>query len=598
MKRLHLYCIPAAFLLTLASAGHAQTGQSARDAQNAKTAQTDNVPATAAANSGKMDWWRKARFGMFIHWGVYSVPAGIYHGKPTPGLGEWIMQDDHIPRAEYATFAKEFNPTAYDPEAWVLLAKAAGMKYIVITAKHHDGFALFGTSASDWNIVQASPYGKDLLEPLVEACRKYHMKIGFYYSQANDWYNPGGAAAFGHWDSTQTTRSMDDYIDHVAVPEVREILTRYGDVAELWWDVPTDMTPERAAKFKPVIALQPNIITNDRLGGDVPGDITTPEQYVPATGIPGRDWETCMTINDTWGFKQNDTNWKSAAVLIGNLVEAASKGGNYLLNVGPDANGRLPLAIVDRLKAVGKWMDKYSESIYGTNASPFSYLPWGRCTSKTDGNETILYFHVFAWPKDGKLLIPGLESPMISASLLGNTQSIQSVQTPEGPVLQLPLQAPDPIVSVVKVVINGTPKIAPYTARQRADGTIHLMPEAVIISGEGDLARVQGGGNGSEIGYWTNAACQLSWKITVTAPASYTLHAALSTPADATSFSVAIGENKIHYTLKATGGYDKFKDSELGNITLPKAGTYTVTITPDADQWKPMNLRSLILKHL
>jgi alpha-L-fucosidase len=184
----------------------------------------------------------------------------------------------------------------------VQTAKAAGVKYIVITTKHHDGFAMFDSKASDWNIVKRTPYGKDVIKMLADACRKYGMKLGFYYSQANDWNNPGGAAAGGHWDKKQDG-SFDEYLDKVAIPQVKEILTNYGDVAELWWDVPTDMTKERAAKITPLLDKYPNIITNNRLGGGVQGDLETPEQYIPATGIPGRYWEACMTMNDTWGFK-------------------------------------------------------------------------------------------------------------------------------------------------------------------------------------------------------------------------------------------------------------------------------------------------------
>jgi len=268
-------------------------------AQTAASPKSDPASVKKAAeHDAKMAWWRDARFGMFIHWGVYSVPAGRYEGKEIPGLGEWIMHDAKIPRATYQQFAGQFNPVQYDPDAWVRLAKEAGVKYIVITSKHHDGFALFDSKASDWNVVKATPYGKDLLKPLADACRKYGMKLGFYYSQANDWNNPGGAAAGGHWDSTQNG-SMDEYIRKVAVPQVKEILTQYGDIAEIWWDVPTGMTKARADQFLPLLALQPGIVSNNRLGEGFKGDIETPEQYIPATGIPGRDWETCMTMNET-----------------------------------------------------------------------------------------------------------------------------------------------------------------------------------------------------------------------------------------------------------------------------------------------------------
>jgi len=571
-------------VLSLLSAGHAQPPDSVRSG-------------VMSFKPEKMDWWRKARFGMFIHWGVYSVPAGVYHGHPNDGLGEWLMQDAHIPRAEYAGFAKTFNPTAYDPEKWVRLAKEAGMKYIVITAKHHDGFALFGSAASDWNIVTASPYGKDLLMPLVQACRKYGMKIGFYYSQANDWYNPGGAAAFGHWDSTQTSRSMDEYIEKVAVPQVREILTRYGDVAELWWDVPTDMTPSRAAKLKALMALQPAIITNDRLGGDVPGDITTPEQYVPATGIPGRDWETCMTMNDTWGFKVNDSNWKSPAIIVRNLVDIASKGGNYLLNVGPDAQGRFPAAIEIRLQAIGRWMTKYGESIYGTSASPFSYLPWGRCTSKPGVDETILYFHVLSWPKDGKLLVPGLSNKVVSATIFGNAQQVVTRPTEDGLVLLVPAQPTDSLVSVIRVVVQGKVVAPEYVVKPEMTYSFTLLPQQATIdnaAGQGS-ARVEGGDE-SNIGWWMSPASTVSWKIRVGKAGIYTLRASMSTVGEGSTFSLHAGTQHLKGRLFNTGGYDQYRDVELGQLSLPEAGIYTVRLVPDPTDWQPVNVRKITME--
>ena len=331
---------------------------------------------TREQRDARMKWWREARFGMFIHWGVYSVPAGTYHDKRIDGIGEWIMNSAKIPTAEYQGFARQFNPVKYNPDEWVRLAKEAGMKYIVITSKHHDGFTLFKSNASKWNVVDATPYGKDLLKPLSEACAKHGLKLGFYYSQAQDWNNPGGAAAGGHWDEAQDG-SMDDYIRNVAAPQVKEILSNYGPISVLWWDTAVDMTKERAEMLLPLLKLQPGIIHNNRLGGGFNGDTETPEQFIPPTGYPGgRDWETCMTMNDTWGFKSYDDNWKSTETLVRNLVDIASKGGNYLLNIGPTSEGLFPEASVQRLKEVGRWMKVNGESIYATSASPFRRLPW------------------------------------------------------------------------------------------------------------------------------------------------------------------------------------------------------------------------------
>jgi alpha-L-fucosidase len=428
----------------------------------------------------RMKWWRDARFGMFIHWGVYSVPAGTYDGHQIKSIGEWIMNRGKIPVAEYKKFAKEFNPVKFDADAWVKMAKNAGMKYIVITAKHHDGFAMFKTKASKWNIVDATPYGKDVLKQLAAACKKYGIKLGFYYSQAQDWTNPGGAAirkvtregwdnpdsakidAYtaahnGHWDPAQTTKTMDDYINNVAVPQVKELLTNYGEVAVLWWDTPVDMTDEYAAKLDSLLSLQPMIITNDRLKRpDFPGDYKTPEQRIPKLNeLDNNDWETCMTMNETWGYKSYANNWKSNTTLIRNLIDIASKGGNYLLNVGPKADGTFPHQSVDLLSEIGSWMKVNGEAIYGTKASPLLSMPWGRCTKKENANTTTLYLSVFDWPTDGKLVVPGVKNAIASAKLLANGKTLNTKSTEDGIVIDIPANAPDKIASVIKLIVKG-----------------------------------------------------------------------------------------------------------------------------------------------
>jgi alpha-L-fucosidase len=432
----------------------------------------------------RMDWWREARFGMFIHWGVYAVPAGIYNGQRINRIGEWIMNRGKIPVAEYKKFAADFNPVKYDADAWVRMAKDAGMKYIVITSKHHDGFALFDSKASSWDIMDATPYKKDLLKPLAEACRRHGLKLGFYYSQAQDWVHPGGAAARrvasegwanpdsakidaytqangGHWDPAQTTKTMAQYIDEIAVPQVREILSNYGDVAVLWWDTPTDMTDEFAAKLNELLKLQPNIITNDRLKRpNYPGDFKTPEQRIPnLSELDGKDWETCMTMNETWGYKSWAHAWKSKETLIRNLVDIASKGGNFLLNVGPKADGTIPQESIDLLKQMGEWMKINGEAIYDTKASPFGLFSWGRCTRKESNGKTTLYFSVFEWPKDGKLSIPALKNEIVSSKLLANGKAIKGAITKDGAVFNLPAQSIDPVATVLKVEVKGNVQV-------------------------------------------------------------------------------------------------------------------------------------------
>jgi len=306
--------------------------------------------------------------------------------------------------------------------------------------------------------VDATPYGKDLLRPLVAACRKEGIRIGFYYSQAQDWTHPGGVAINGHWAKAQDG-DMDAYPDNIAVPQVKEILSNYGELDILWWDTPKDMSKARAEKFIPILKQHPNLITNNRQGGGFNGDTETPEQFVPATGFPSRNWETCMTMNDTWSYKSYDSNWKSTKTLIRHLTEIVSKGGNFLLNVGPTAQGEIPQASIERLAAMGKWLDVNKESIYGTTASPFPYLSYGRCTRK--GQK--LYLHVFDYPANGLLGVP-MTNKITKAYLLANPSKILTVTRRKDnhhSVIHLPKEVPDMINTVMAVEFEGEPALTP-----------------------------------------------------------------------------------------------------------------------------------------
>lgn len=436
-----------------------------------------DAPETREQRDARMKWWREARFGMFIHWGVYSVPAGVYHGTNIGGLGEWIQNTAKIPSAEYRNYVGQFNPTNFNAEAIVKLAKAAGMKYIVITSKHHDGFAMF-KSDDPFNIVDATPFKRDVIKELSEAARKEGLHFGVYYSQVQDWNHPGGdvQGRGGRWD-TNMAGSFDEYLKNVAVPQVKELLTTYKPEV-LWWDTPGRITRVQAQPLYDLLALDPGIIHNNRLGGGFKGDTETPEGFIPATGYPGgRDWETCMTINNTWGYKSTDNNHKPTETLVRNLIDIASKGGNYLLNIGPMPDGTIPQPHMERLLAMGKWLQVNGESIYGTSANPFPRVStntpaatagqggnrgrapvvWDwRATSKlnADGSGRI-YLHIMQWPADGKFsLASSYKASVTKACLLSDPKTaIECKVAPEGEntvySLQLPATPPDSIASVV-----------------------------------------------------------------------------------------------------------------------------------------------------
>jgi alpha-L-fucosidase len=418
---------------------------------------------TPEEHDARMEWWRQAKFGLFIHWGVYAVPAGSYGDNS--GYGEWIMHNAKIPVKEYKGFAKQFNPVKYDPNAWVKVAKDAGMRYIVITAKHHDGFALYPSKFSSWNVADATPYGKDLLGPLVEASKKQGLKIGFYYSQSQDWVNPGGAKKRYKegegWDDAQLG-DFDDYLEKVALPQVKELFNQYP-IDMFWWDTGSLMNEERARPFAEAIPFERGILSNNRLGGGFAGDFGTPEQFVPATGYQG-DWETCMTMNGHWGYNAADNNWKSTEELIHKLIDICAKGGNFLLNIGPTAEGEFPEQCIERLQEVGAWLDVNGESIYGTTRGPFTYLSYGAATRK--GNK--VYVHVFDWPGNGKLNVP-LRSGVKSASLLVTPDKPLKINVEsERIVIDLPKQAPDLIASVVVLELNEEPEAVPIASAGKA----------------------------------------------------------------------------------------------------------------------------------
>ncbi len=553
----------------------------------------DEVKETKAEHDQRMAWWREARFGMFIHWGLYAVPAGSWNGKRVEFAGEWIMNKAKIPVKDYANLASQFNPVKFDADQWVKLAKRAGMKYIVITSKHHDGFAMFHSKASPYNIYDATPFHRDPLKELAEACQKNGIKLGFYYSQAQDWHHPGGRATHGHWDKAQEG-DMDEYLRKIAVPQVREILSNYGPIAILWWDTPNEMTRKRCEMFEPLLKLQPGIITNNRLGSGHPGDTDTPEGFIPATGFPGRDWEVCMTMNNTWGYRSFDHSWKSTKTLVRQLVDIASKGGNYLLNVGPTAEGVIPEASVERLEQVGKWMDVNSESIYGTTASPFKRLAWGRCTQKPGK----LYLHVFDWPK-GDLLVPGLKNHVTRAYLLADAthSSLPVTATQDSVAITLPPKAPDDIDSVVALDIKGDLNVVVLPIVQSADGSAELKAADADLQGERiKYESRRGQGN---IGAWMSLKDAVSWDFDVQKPGSFDVEIkyACDNRSAGSEFDAIMGDQKLSGKVENTGGWDTYVSRKLGTLSLNKAGRYTLKIKATK---KPneavMNLRSVTLK--
>ena len=473
--------------------------------QNPVIAQKDYLNESKEEKDQRMEWWREARFGMFIHWGLYSIPAGEWKGETNHA--EWIRTTAQIPLSEYDKFINQFNPVKFNAEEWVRMAKDAGMKYITITSKHHDGFCLWDSKETDFDVM-STPFKRDILKELADACRKIGgVKLCFYHS-IMDWHHPDYNER-RPWEKDRPVEGTDRkrFISYLK-NQLKELVTNYGDIGVLWFDGEWEnfWTHEDGKDlYNYVRSLKPGIIINNRVDkgrggmagmtteGDYAGDFGTPEQEIPETGLPGVDWESCMTMNDNWGYNKADKNFKSAKDLIQKLVDIASKGGNFLLNIGPKPDGTFPQESIDRLKIIGDWMKINGESIYGTQASSFEHISWGRATQKRIGENSRLYLHVF--DHSSNIILNGLENEIISAAFLSNGNKISFTKKDNVITFQIPPGVPaglydlDPYSTVIVVDIKGSPVVYKSPViNANADFFVNSLDvEIVLPPNQGDV---------------------------------------------------------------------------------------------------------------
>lgn len=540
-----------------------------------------------------MEWWREARFGMFVHWGLYSVAAGEWNGRQIDGIGEWIQNFGKISNKDYEKLAKDFTMSSYNPENWVKMAKDAGAKYIVFTTKHHEGFCLYPSDYSDFD-VEMIPYKGDPLKELVDACRKYGIKVGLYYSHRQDWREEAAAVMKNEYDGhygkpkSEVKPDLDRYIQEKAIPQMKELLTKYGKIDVLWYDTPFDLTKEQSQMFVDIVReLQPECIINGRVGYDL-GDYGALGDNEMPFASAAKDLEMVATMNHTWGYKKQDNNWKSSRDILCSLIECASRGVNYMINIGPKADGTVPQPSVDIMNYIGKWMSKNSESIYGTSSNPFNdNFPWGYVTRKDNS----IYLHLLREPLNREIILKGMLSVVDDAYVLSDGKKV-TVDNGDFCRLSLPEGLDYSEIPVIKVVCEWP---ARFNDECYINENVISIPVASgkIIPGENGALKIAEGCNTSN---FNNNTGSLKLGFVIEQPGDYIVRVHTNRHwrrsfAKGMRITLKIDDNKPfeNVELQQDYEYDNVRRnsypesySDLGTVRFDKCGMKTMTLSVDA----------------
>lgn len=602
MKTIILICASLLFAVSTFSQGD-------EDAEMFNRAKTRDQEAINEAVNGwwtasmktveqRIEWWRNARFGMFVHWGIYSLPAGEWKGKLVSGYAEHLMRKEKITRADYLELAHQFNPVNFNADEWIAAAKKAGMRYFVITAKHHDGFAMYDTKLSDFDLIEQTPFKRDPMVELSAACKKHGVKFGFYYSHAFDWehpdapgndwefQNPGGDLLLhggANWFDVhpELLPKAVKYVDEKAIPQIKELLIKYHpDI--LWFDTPHKLPlSENLRILKAIRETDPNVVVNGRLArsadymfGDYKNTADRPAEFFPVKG----DWEAIPTTNESYGYHKFDKSHKSGKFFVQLLAKAASRGGNLLMNIGPMGDGKLDPKDVQILNVISRWVDKNSESIFGTEGSPLALQSWGVITKK----ENKLFLHVFDWPTDGKITIGGLKSNVKKAYLLADNTKSVSVKRANSIDLDLtiPKQAPDSLNSVIVLETEGN--IVSDDTRLLSAKSLNrlLVFDAEISKG---LRFGDGKTNRYYVEGWQKNDQKISWNFRLNDPVTYKMVIKYTGSNESEgSFRILVDNKPLKEgTISASQKVGGVIALDLGNLNVSE-GIHTMTIEPVA----------------
>lgn len=570
------------------------------------------LPMTMKAYGQKLandraSWFVDARFGMFIHWGVYSGAEGFWKGeklRDNNNYAEWIRYRNRISKEEYLTLLDRFKWDEIEPEQWVVLAKKAGMKYVTITAKHHDGFALWDSKASDYNVARHTNPARDIIRELADACRKHGLKLGLYYSHWVDWEHPDG------WDHTReitglSNETYDRYWQQKVIPQMKELLTGYGDIGLIWFDMwvhhsRTVVSKAQLLQLKELIReIQPGCLINSRLGLSVEEDRDVDFQTLGdnqlGTSKKDHPWQTSATVAHSWGFHAGDTEWKSTTTLLQSMINNVSLNGNFMLNIGPRANGDVPFEISRRLEEMGRWLAVNGESVYDSEAFNLrkDLHDWGRITyKKTQSGKHRLYLHIFNWPISKELTLTGIKTPPSKVYALADKSQTGLPFTHNEVItaLNLPNRQPDPLIAVVVVEYDRQPEIVQGLVARSLSGGFSLTPKNWTSSnGDNTLKKAERRGSiPAHVPVKNKSAYQ--WQLFIDEPGTYKIDASYSFQGKKTNGKILVStkgitlDHQVQPTGKTVGEpradwvIDSFNATSLGNINFASPGFYGINV--------------------